>query len=157
MISSPLSTCMISRSRTQTYKRLRNLISVPQTFLQFIRDRTFFPVFVKPDTVQGSQSAFLQNLLPRLATGVLVHVHDIFLPKEYPKVNASKDHFFWNEQYLLQAFLIHNIAWKVLWVGSYMHMQHPAILEQTFSSYIGKEDYLEVFGFNEIYEDIHDR
>jgi hypothetical protein len=80
------------------------------------------------------QYEFLE-ILPYLAAGVLVHVHDIFLPMEYPKNWILHDHRFWNEQYLLQAFLIHNVAWKVLWAGSYMHLQHPATLEQTFSSY----------------------
>jgi len=75
------------------------------------------------------------EILPRLAPGVLVHLHDIFLPMEYPKNWILTDHYFWNEQYLLQAFLIHNVAMKVLWAGSYMHLQYPAILEQTFSSY----------------------
>lgn len=75
------------------------------------------------------------EILPRLAPGVLIHIHDIFLPSEYPMNWILQDHHFWNEQYILQAFLIHNVAMKVLWAGSYMHLQHPEILEQSFSSY----------------------
>src|SRR3712207_7395472 len=44
------------------------------------------------------------EILPRLRPGVLVHVHDIFLPGEYPRDWVlGPEHRFWNEQYLLQA------------------------------------------------------
>jgi hypothetical protein len=79
------------------------------------------------------------EIIPRLAPGVLVHAHDIFLPMEYPRHWLFEDHHFWNEQYILQAFLTHNVAWKVLWAGYYMHVQNPAILEQMFSSYSRKK------------------
>ncbi|MFB3765638.1 MAG: class I SAM-dependent methyltransferase [Methanotrichaceae archaeon] len=75
------------------------------------------------------------EILPRLKPGVLVHVHDIFLPMEYPKHWILKNHHFWNEQYLLQAFLICNSAWHILWAGSYMHIKHPDLLEKNFGSY----------------------
>jgi len=45
------------------------------------------------------------EILPRLNKGVIVHSHDIFLPSEYPKNWILKDFIFYNEQYLLQAFL----------------------------------------------------
>ena len=46
------------------------------------------------------------SIMPKLKKGVLVHIHDIFLPAEYPKEWILEDFRFWNEQYLLQAFLI---------------------------------------------------
>lgn len=45
------------------------------------------------------------EILPRLNKGVLVHIHDVFLPAEYPKTWVLNDYQFWTEQYLLQAFL----------------------------------------------------
>lgn len=80
------------------------------------------------------QYEFLE-ILPRLNKGVIVHVHDIFLPAEYPKEWVLKDYRFWTEQYLLQAFLIFNNSFEVLWAGSYMHLKHPDKLEAAFSSY----------------------
>ena len=44
------------------------------------------------------------ELLPRLSKGVIVHVHDIFSPKNYLKQWLEDDVRFWNEQYLLKAF-----------------------------------------------------
>jgi hypothetical protein len=51
--------------------------------------------------------------LPTLAQGVLVHVHDVFLPFEYPRELAERG-VAWQEQYLIQAFLCGNPDWAVL-------------------------------------------
>lgn len=80
------------------------------------------------------QYIFLE-VLPRLRKGVLVHFHDIFLPVEYPKEWVLAKRKFWNEQYFLQAFLISNNAFEVLWPGNYMHLRHPQELEKAFDSY----------------------
>jgi len=79
------------------------------------------------------------EILPRLHTGVVVHLHDIFLPAEYPKEWVLEKYIFWTEQYLLQAFLTFNDSFKVLWAGSYMHLKHPDKLEASFSSYKREE------------------
>lgn len=75
------------------------------------------------------------EILPRLNEGVIVHIHDIFLPAEYPKAWVLKDYRFWTEQYLLQAFLSFNSMFEILWGGSYMHLRHPEKLEEAFNSY----------------------
>jgi hypothetical protein len=80
------------------------------------------------------QYEFLE-ILPRLGRGVFVHIHDVFLPREYPKEWILEEHRFWTEQYLLQAFLSFNDAFEVLWAGSYMHLKHPDELEAAFSWY----------------------
>lgn len=79
------------------------------------------------------------EILPRLNKGVIVHLHDIFLPAEYPKKWVLKDYIFWTEQYLLQAFLAFNDSFEILWAGSYMHLKHHDKLEAVFSSYKRKE------------------
>jgi predicted O-methyltransferase YrrM len=75
------------------------------------------------------------EILPRLKPGVLVHCHDIFLPAEYPREWVLNDHRFWNEQYLLQAFLTYNREFEVLWAGSYMHLKHSDLLAAAIPSY----------------------
>jgi len=79
------------------------------------------------------------EILPKLSKGVLLHLHDIFLPAEYPKKWVLKKYLFWNEQYLLQAFLTFNSVFEVLWGGSYMHVRYPEKLEETFSTYNKKK------------------
>jgi len=48
------------------------------------------------------------RLLPALNPGVLIHVHDIFLPFDYPEKWLNESRFFWTEQYLLYAYLLSN-------------------------------------------------
>jgi hypothetical protein len=58
------------------------------------------------------------EVLPRLASGVWVHVHDIYLPYEYPSVHFfGPNKLFWNEQYLLQALLAGNRDFEVVLPG----------------------------------------
>jgi predicted O-methyltransferase YrrM len=54
------------------------------------------------------------DVLPTLAPGVIVHVHDIFLPYEYPRKWPEEMGLHWAEQYLLQAFLSGNRDFEVL-------------------------------------------
>jgi len=69
----------------------------------------------------------LLHVLPRLSPGVIVHVHDIFWPFEYPKawLNEHRD---WTEDYLLHAFLIGNTSWEILWFSSWLWRCHPEIV-----------------------------
>lgn len=84
----------------------------------------------------GSDVQYLYlEVLPRLRPGVHVHVHDIFLPAEYPRGWVMEERRFWNEQYLLQAFLAFNSAFEVRWAASYMHLRRPDRLEAAFASY----------------------
>lgn len=64
------------------------------------------------------------DVLPRLKPGVLVHVHDISLPEPYPQCYLDYG-WFWNEQYLLQAYLINNSRVKILWPGNYLMCREP--------------------------------
>ncbi|MEZ5592636.1 MAG: class I SAM-dependent methyltransferase [Gammaproteobacteria bacterium] len=64
------------------------------------------------------------ELLPSLKKGVIVHIHDIFSPKNYLKEWMQDEVRFWNEQYLLEAFLSHNSSWKILGALNYLHHNH---------------------------------
>lgn len=70
--------------------------------------------------IGGDVNFLFLKILPRLAPGVIVHVHDIFLPFEYPQDWLLEKHRFWTEQYLLQAFLIHNAEFEVLVSSGYL-------------------------------------
>lgn len=74
------------------------------------------------------------EILPRLKPGVLVHVHDISLPRPYPKV-YFKNHLYWNEQYLLQAFLAFNHRFEVVWPGNYMMVHYPDRMLSVFPEF----------------------
>jgi hypothetical protein len=70
---------------------------------------------------QGDVLFEFLELLPTLNKGVIVHVHDIFSPKNYLTQWLQDDIKFWNEQYLLEAFLTHNDSWKIIGAINYLH------------------------------------
>ena len=57
---------------------------------------------------------FILDVLPMLNPGVVVHFHDICLPWEYRRELFEDYGLYWNEQYLLQAFLQYNREWEIL-------------------------------------------
>jgi predicted O-methyltransferase YrrM len=75
------------------------------------------------------------DVLPRLQPGVLVHVHDIQLPYEYPRSYPPR--YFWTEQYLLQAFLSHNPRWEVLMAAFALQTDHPDAFREAFPGTAG--------------------
>ena len=75
------------------------------------------------------------EILPRLKKGVIVQFHDIFLPFPYPKSWVVDQLRFWNEQYILQAFLAFNSSFEILWAGNYMSHKHSDDLRRAFPSY----------------------
>ena len=60
------------------------------------------------------------ELLPTLKKGVIVHIHDIFSPKNYLSNWLIEDRRFWNEQYLLEAFLTNNSNWEIIGSLNYL-------------------------------------
>jgi predicted O-methyltransferase YrrM len=75
------------------------------------------------EIVQGGDVPFLfLEVLPRLRPNVLIHVHDVFFPFDYPETILAQ-RWRWNEQYLVHAFLAYNTAFEILWPASYMWAQ----------------------------------
>ena len=62
------------------------------------------------------------ELLPTLKSGVFIHIHDIFTPKDYNDKWIRIDHLLWNEQYLLEAFLTYNSEFRI--IGSLNYLTH---------------------------------
>lgn len=74
----------------------------------------------------------LLEIVPRLKVGTLVHFHDILLPGEYWPDWVRGKRYFWGEQYLLQAFLAFNRAFRVVWASRYMHLRAGKSLQRVF-------------------------
>lgn len=72
---------------------------------------------------------FIQ-ILPRLRSGVVVHLHDIFYPFDYPRDAVLQFLWFWSEQYLLEVLLNSKADFEVLWSSSAMQFFHPDVLRQ---------------------------
>jgi hypothetical protein len=74
------------------------------------------------------------EILPRLEPGVIVHVHDISLPKSYPRTYFDQ-HLYWNEQYLLQALLAFSSRFEVIWPGNHLLLKYPEKVRAVFPEF----------------------
>jgi predicted O-methyltransferase YrrM len=82
----------------------------------------------------GSDVVWLfDEVVPRLAPGVAVHLHDIFLPGDYPREWVMQGRG-WNEQYLVRAFLAYNGVFRILLGAQFMIQRHRTALLDAFGS-----------------------
>jgi hypothetical protein len=77
---------------------------------------------------QGDVLTEYLEILPVLKPGVLVHIHDIFTPRDYPARWVVDSALLWNEQYLVEAFLTGNGGWKVRAGLNYLYWNHREAL-----------------------------
>lgn len=78
------------------------------------------------------------EILPRLAPGVLVHMHDVCLPGDYPPAWVL-DGWGWHEIYLVHAFLAFNPAFAVRFSSPVMVLRRRDALLPTFPGYADHE------------------
>jgi predicted O-methyltransferase YrrM len=67
------------------------------------------------------------RVVPDLRSGVVIHVHDVFLPFEYPRewIIENTLNVNWAEQYLVQAMLQGSDQFEVLWPGHFLQRTLP--------------------------------
>lgn len=69
------------------------------------------------------------SVLPALKSGVLVHIHDVLWPFEYPKQWLDEGRA-WNEAYLVRAFLMYNRLFEMIFFNSFIAAHHRNMLER---------------------------
>jgi len=79
---------------------------------------------------------FLQ-IYPSLRSGVFLHLHDIFLPGDYPLDWNLRESRFWNEQYVLSAVLENSSRYRVIAALAAIHLCRPMALEQLIPEFSG--------------------
>lgn len=73
----------------------------------------------------GSDVNYLYfEILPKLKSGVIIHIHDIFHSMEYPEEWILEHNRGWNEIYLLRAFLMFNSSFRIMLFSSHMEAFH---------------------------------
>lgn len=80
----------------------------------------------------GDVNFLILEILSDLQAGALIHFHDIFIPYHYPVAWLKDEYRLWNEQYLLEAFLLHNDSFEIAFSFGYMLQQNPSILQEKF-------------------------
>jgi len=81
---------------------------------------------------QGDVLTFYLEVFPTLARGVLVHVHDIFTPRDYPSRWLDDAMLLWNEQYLVEALLSGNRDFKIVASLNMLYHDHRAAIDDAF-------------------------
>jgi predicted O-methyltransferase YrrM len=77
----------------------------------------------------------LFEVVPRLPTGVFVHVHDIFWPFEYPP-EWIREGRAWNEAYLVRGFLAFNEHFEIVLWAPLAARQWPDLIQQRMPAYM---------------------
>jgi len=80
----------------------------------------------------GDVIHLFREIVPHLKPGVLIHLHDVFLPDEYPRDWVLGRRQFWTEQHLLQAFLAFNSEFEVLFANAYLGQKYLSELQAAF-------------------------
>lgn len=69
---------------------------------------------------QGDVLKIFFEIVPKLKKGTIVHVHDIFTPKDYPKKWLIEQNKFWNEQYLVEALMMNKDKYEIYLMLNYL-------------------------------------
>ncbi|MBI2418269.1 MAG: hypothetical protein HYV28_10290 [Ignavibacteriales bacterium] len=91
-------------------------LTIPDDFKELGENDVLFIDSTHTVKTGGDVTYLILEILPLLQKGVIVHFHDIPMPFEYDQAYFTNPSFrvFWNESYLLQAFLAFNTAFQVL-------------------------------------------
>lgn len=106
-------------------KPLEDVIGDPQLAVQhndiIFMDGSHY-VFQGNDTLN-----FFFKLLPALPSGVIIHIHDIYLPEDYAENVTSQ---LWTEQYILAAMIVGGFeGYEVLCPAYYMSKTDKVVIQ----------------------------
>lgn len=108
----------------------RKVQDVPLGSFDRLQPNDFLFIDSSHVTKAGSDVNYLMfKVLPRLKPGVIVHIHDVFWPFEYP-LEWLREGRAWNETYLVRAFLQYNSAFKVLLFNDYVGKRFHGLLTE---------------------------
>jgi hypothetical protein len=73
------------------------------------------------------------EIVPQLKKDSIIHWHDIMMPSNYWKEWTYSKTKFWNESYLLHAFMLFNDSYEIIWASRYMQINNSLLLKKQFS------------------------
>lgn len=100
--------------------QILNLQDVPLEFFEQLEENDL--LFIDSSHISKADSDvnyIMFEILPRLKKNVIIHFHDIFFPFEYSKKWYDEGRY-WNELYIMRAFLSYNKAFSIEFFSSYM-------------------------------------
>jgi predicted O-methyltransferase YrrM len=106
----------------------------PATFRSLVRGDLLFIDSSHAVKIGSDVISIYFHILPELAPGVVVHIHDITLPYLYPRT-AMNRYFGWQETALVLALLTNNPRLRVLACLSALHYDRPKELGKILPDY----------------------
>lgn len=97
---------------------------------------------------QSDVNHIIFNILPQLKSGVIIHIHDIFYPFDYP-TEWLKQGRAWNEAYLLRAFLQYNNDFEILLFPSFLEKVQKEWLQNSMPKTLKNHEFIN-YGEGEI-------
>jgi predicted O-methyltransferase YrrM len=123
--------------------RIEKIQDTPLALFETLRRDDFLFVDTSHTVKTGGDVTWIfHEILPRLAPGVIVHIHDFFLPGEYPE-SWVLEGWGWNEAYLVRSFLTFNDVFEIIWGTQYMLQNH---LDDVLSAFPDFQRYLAMGG-----------
>jgi hypothetical protein len=72
---------------------------------------------------------YLFRVIPSLKPGVIVHIHDIFYPFEYPRAWIEDENRSWNEAYIIRAYLHNDSSIRILYWSDWFYKCRRSLVE----------------------------
>lgn len=91
----------------------------PKLFNQLVENDILFIDSSHVSKTGSDVNFVIFDILPSLNCGVLIHLHDVFYPFEYPKEWVLEG-MAWNESYILRAFLQYNSQFKIVLFNTFL-------------------------------------
>jgi hypothetical protein len=115
--------------------RVEQVQDTPAAVFEQLGDGDLLFVDTSHTVKTGGDVAWIYGeVLPRLRSGVVVHIHDAFIPGDYPQEWVLEG-WGWNEIYLIQAFLAFNSGFEVLFGARWMLQHEPELIDKAFPAY----------------------
>ncbi len=87
------------------------------------------------------------EIIPKLKVGAVVHWHDIMIPTNYWKRWIVDGNKFWNESYMVHAFMLFNSSYRLIWSSRYMQINRADELIRRFSYFNPEDDNQQITSF----------
>jgi len=119
---------------------------VPLDFFTKLDEDDFLFIDSSHVSKVGSDVNYLLfEVLPGLKKGTIIHLHDIFADFEYPKAWVYKGRY-WNESYLLRAFLQYNNHFEILCFNNFIFSENQILNHSLVNNDFGGSIWLRKLG-----------
>jgi predicted O-methyltransferase YrrM len=124
-------TNLLKREDYETVSVVKDIVqNTPVDTFRQLRENDILLIDNSHVSKVGSDVNYLMTeILPCLNKGVIVHIHDIFYPFEYPKDWIFEHKLNWNEIYMVHNFLLFNSQFKIIFFSDYVHQKYKQRIE----------------------------